>query len=391
MKKALAFVCSLTIGILTAQSNPEIFLFDLKIENNTINIANPKNISNNEGYDSQPSFSDNNTLLYASTRNKQTDILSYTIATNTKTWISNTPGGEYSPVLMPNKKEISAIRLDKDGKQLLYRYAIETGESKPLVNDLVIGYHTWSDKKTIVSFVLGKPSSLVVSNIKNHKSKTFDTQIGRSFHKIPNSKLISYISKKGENWTINSLNPSNGKKELICNTLAKSEDMCWTPNGTILMGKDGDLYKFNPKVDENWIKIPLPKNIGLQKISRLTVSPDATKLAIVAEQSAEHIVQKQLDAYNARDINAFMATYTENIKIYNFPEKLSSEGQESMRKNYAGFFKNTPDLHCTIKKRICIGNKVIDHEEAIMNGKTFTIVAVYEVTDGLISKVTFIK
>ncbi|PQB05987.1 hypothetical protein BST85_06655 [Aureitalea marina] len=107
--------------------------------------------------------------------------------------------------------------------------------------------------------------------------------------------------------------------------------------------------------------------------------------------ATEQIVQQQLDAYNNRDIDGFMATYSDDIALYNFPDQLMGEGQESMRKQYAGFFDSTPDLHCEIQKRIVIGNRVIDHELVTANGQQFTAVAIYEVENGKIVKVTFLR
>lgn len=103
------------------------------------------------------------------------------------------------------------------------------------------------------------------------------------------------------------------------------------------------------------------------------------------------IVQKQLDAYNARDIDAFLATYTDDVELYNFPAEKRSQGQAEMRKGYAGYFESTPDLNCEIKNRMVIGNKVIDEEYITANGNNFSAVAVYEVENGKIAKVTFLR
>lgn len=83
-----------------------------------------------------------------------------------------------------------------------------------------------------------------------------------------------------------------------------------------------------------------------------------------------------------------MATYTKDIKLYNFPNDLRSEGQEPMKESYKSFFESTPDLHCKILYRIVTGNKIIDHELVTANGCTFKAVAVYETENGLICKVT---
>jgi len=55
------------------------------------------------------------------------------------------------------------------------------------------------------------------------------------------------------------------------------------------------------------------------------------------------------------------------------------------------FFENTPDLNAEIKNRIVIGNKVIDQESVTANNIVFDAVAIYEVDNGKIDKVTFIK
>lgn len=86
-----------------------------------------------------------------------------------------------------------------------------------------------------------------------------------------------------------------------------------------------------------------------------------------------------------------MATYSEDVMLNNFPETLIVQGQVAMRKRYKTMFEDTPNLFCEIKKRIVIGNKVIDHEYVRKNENFINAVAIYEVTNGLISKVTFIK
>jgi len=105
----------------------------------------------------------------------------------------------------------------------------------------------------------------------------------------------------------------------------------------------------------------------------------------------ELIVNKQLNAYNAKNIDAFMATYTKDIKIYNYPDTLSSSGQDAMRKNYADWFKRANGLNARVTDRIIIGNKVIDKERVTANGQTFFAIAIYEVENGLIKSVTFLQ
>ncbi|MFQ3214869.1 MAG: hypothetical protein ACI9XJ_002210 [Marivirga sp.] len=103
------------------------------------------------------------------------------------------------------------------------------------------------------------------------------------------------------------------------------------------------------------------------------------------------IVDKQLDAYNAHDIEAFVATYADSVEIYNPKGQLLMKGHEQLRNGYSDFFANTPKLHCKILSRISINNTVIDKEEVIINDSTTIYgVAVYEVANGKITSVSFI-
>lgn len=290
MKHLLFFFTVLITTFSYSQPNTDIFLFDLNTENGKFEISNMRNISNNEGYDNQPSFLDNNTILYAGTRNGQTDIVKYNISYDSKIFINHTEGSEYSPLKIPNSKSVSAIRLDKDGKQFLYEYNLKNGESKILVNDIIIGYHVWYSKNAIASSVLEDGGlSLYTTNFKDGNNLKIDTNIGRSLHKIPNTELISYISKTTEPWEIKSLNPKNAKIKSIMATLPKTEDMCWLPNGTILMAKDDVLYTFRPNNDVDWSEVASLKVYQIKNITRLAISPDGTKLAIVGEGGKEAI------------------------------------------------------------------------------------------------------
>ena len=111
----------------------------------------------------------------------------------------------------------------------------------------------------------------------------------------------------------------------------------------------------------------------------------------VASESPEAVVQRQLDAYNARDIEAFLSTYSDTIVIYDFPHQPTMRGPEEVRTRYTQLFKDAPDLHAEVKKRITIGNTVIDQEHVRVGGRYIEAVAIYEVADGKIGRVTFVR
>jgi hypothetical protein len=109
--------------------------------------------------------------------------------------------------------------------------------------------------------------------------------------------------------------------------------------------------------------------------------------------SPEAIVQLQLDAYNAHDIEAFLATYSDDAALYDFPASPRLKGKDAMRARYTARFADKL-LHATIPQRIVMGNTVIDREHVrltLPDGPgALDAVAIYEVSAGKIVKVTFI-
>lgn len=110
--------------------------------------------------------------------------------------------------------------------------------------------------------------------------------------------------------------------------------------------------------------------------------------------SPEAIVQANLDAYNAHDIQAFMSYFSDDVAMYNFEDgKQTAKGIENVRAIYAPYFKASPTLHSKILKRTVFDNKVIDHEyiTGARGGAPFEIVLIYEVKEQKIIKMTVIR
>lgn len=103
------------------------------------------------------------------------------------------------------------------------------------------------------------------------------------------------------------------------------------------------------------------------------------------------VVQRQLDAYNARDVDALLATYAPDARQYELGGALLASGHDEMRPRFAQRFQE-PDLHARLVQRVVMGNLVIDHEVVTRNfpeGKgAIELVAIYEVVDGRIRSQT---
>lgn len=103
--------------------------------------------------------------------------------------------------------------------------------------------------------------------------------------------------------------------------------------------------------------------------------------------------QRQLEAYNARDLERFVREYTDDVVVYRLPShEPVLRGKAAFAAHYANTRFNLPGLHAELVNRMVFGNKVIDHER--VSGVQATpneVAAIYEVTPAGISTVWFVS
>jgi hypothetical protein len=108
--------------------------------------------------------------------------------------------------------------------------------------------------------------------------------------------------------------------------------------------------------------------------------------------SPESVIQRQLDAYNAHDLDAWLATYAPDALQYQHPAQPLARGHAQIRERMVERFTE-PDLHARLIHRTVMGSVVVDHEEITRNfpegrGRV-QMICVYEVRDGRIQAATF--
>ena len=124
------------------------------------------------------------------------------------------------------------------------------------------------------------------------------------------------------------------------------------------------------------------------------IAGDATTNTTLGHHaSPEAIVDAQLAAYNRRDLEGFLSFYAEDAVLANHPDQVTQTGKVEMRARYQLRFSN-PNVHAEIIKRVTFGRFVIDHERVVAAPPaegTLEAVAVYEIKDGKIGRVTFLS
>lgn len=153
--------------------------------------------------------------------------------------------------------------------------------------------------------------------------------------------------------------------------------------GSIAVGKKADMILLNANPVEslqNLEQIDLVINKGF------IIRPDT-----LIKETPLALVQRQLNAYNVRNLEAFLEPYAEDVELYNFPSTLIAKGKAAMREQYA-FFKKVKELHCEIKERIVQGNTIIDKESVSgFGGNPVEATAIYQIENNKIKRVYFIS
>jgi len=292
-----------------AQAPPdtEIYLAPLKTANGGVDVGAPVNITNSPGYDNQPSFTpDGAAVLFTSVRGSaasgatggatQSDIYRYDIRGGEISRVTQTPESEYSPTVMPDGG-ISVVRVEADGTQRLWSIrpsgpkiaaAVLLPDIKP------VGYHAWADDHTLALFVLGQPATLQLADTRTGTARTIASDIGRSIQRIPGTGAISAISfvqreRDGETvrLTIKRLNPASGDVAALVPAVegSREADTAWTPDGTLLMAKDGVLHSWRAG-QAGWKEAARLERLSLSGVTRLAVSPAGDYLALVGSPRA---------------------------------------------------------------------------------------------------------
>lgn len=175
------------------------------------------------------------------------------------------------------------------------------------------------------------------------------------------------------NWQIIQASSINGAK-----MLNKESEF-----GSIAVGKKASLIL----LDHN----PIENLDHITAINRVIHRGVVFNPAELIKETPSALAQRQLNAYNMRNIEAFLEPYADDVEIYTFPDKLIGKGKESMRTNYSQMFDNTANLHCELVGRMVQGNVVID-KERVQFGNTFIeAIAIYHIEADKIKKVYFIQ
>ena len=102
------------------------------------------------------------------------------------------------------------------------------------------------------------------------------------------------------------------------------------------------------------------------------------------------IVNLRMQAYNNHDLESFMALYSEAIEIYTYPDTLLGKGKDHLQSIFEPLLSEK-SVHVEILYQLAKDSYVINHESVSYGNSKVEYVSIYEVSDGLIQSVRFVR
>lgn len=267
----------------------EIFAASLARVDGAWRLGAAENLTMRKGYDNQPAFlPDGRGFLYtADGEGQQTDVHLMTWPERVKSRVASTPTSEYSPTPIDDGKSYTTVVVEADGVQRLWQYRIDGTGGFVLLPELRgVGYHAWLTPERVALFMVGdeasqRPSALHVADVKTGKVIEIATGIGRSLHRVPGSTRLSWVDKRdAKTWHIVASDGLGGEIETLVETLPETEDYAWLPDGSILMAKGREVYRWSGERGKGFELLATVADIP-GSINRLAVSPAGDTLVFV--------------------------------------------------------------------------------------------------------------
>jgi hypothetical protein len=264
----------------------DLYLADLKDQR----VSHVRKVNQIAGYHNQPVFSSDGRWLYFTSsqgegNKSQMDIARFDIKTNSLDLLHRTKLSEYSPTLMPAEQALSAVVVEADGRQRLWRLPF-TGEPAVLLPDVIgVGYHAWGPADDVMLFILGKDEVDHQIAYRNSTGElmTLSRNIGRGLAWRPGTNQGYFSQRIGKRLSLSKFETQNVQTTHQLVLLPElAQDFRWWSEDLLLTTAGNMIYSWKPgnKSWQHWLNLA---EVCDGSLSRFSFSPDQRQIAFVCQ------------------------------------------------------------------------------------------------------------
>jgi len=270
-------------SIAASAPGTDVFVAPLSTSGDSLRMGDPAPVTTQPGYDNQPAFLlDGTGIVWTSIRGGQADVYRQT-RNGAVEQLTDTPESEFSPTPRPDG-HLTLVRVEADGRQRLWQYADDGSPIEPVLPQAdSVGYHAWLDSTRVALFVLGSPPTLQVVDLSAGTDTVLARGIGRSLQSVPGRAAVSFVNVGADSTTsIHLLDGASLTTRRLTATPGEGRgtDHAWRLDGHLLMAEKDALMAWRRGADD-WRAVA---RLDTMDVSRLAVSPDGDRLAMVAAE-----------------------------------------------------------------------------------------------------------
>lgn len=284
MSKPLSFISGICCFVqsFAQMPNTDVWLFKIETDKTgAYSLKEPLNISNREGYDNQPSFSnDGKKVYYVSVReDKQADIYAYDLKTKTTVQITKSKESEYSPVMTENGHFLNSVVVEADSAQRIHYIPIVEALAEKKIEVDSVGYYCFLNSDTVVYYKLTEPHSLRYYVNSSKEDKWLGNSPIRGFKAVNRHQLVYGLkdSLKVEFYLYDFL---LHKATKYCEYPSINEDIWWHNKWGLLKSEETKILRYDAS-KSNWLLLFDLSSFGIKKITRISFDSKNSCLVIV--------------------------------------------------------------------------------------------------------------
>ena len=282
--RKLAVLLAFALPLLAQQAPPrletEVFLGRLDMRGGRFVASELRNISNHTGYDNQPAFfADGKSLLYTTEAANLDDsgngvyAVRYDLATGRTTPLSYAKG--FSPTPVSDGKRLMTLR---EGKVWLYDFQGKTHGT--LTETTTAGYFTRFDDRTWALFMNEPERRIVVYDAQTKTMETFAKGAITAPYRVPGARAVTFVVLENEKRTLHRLDLDTKQVTTLATIpFETGGHHVWTSRGTLLIASGNTIYEWK---QGEFVPVQKFDEPGLQKITRIAISPDGKRIALVS-------------------------------------------------------------------------------------------------------------
>ncbi|MEM7455808.1 MAG: hypothetical protein AAF456_15755 [Planctomycetota bacterium] len=266
----------------------DLFLFELSLDGIETSVSEGRNVTARTGYENQPFFrADSRSFVFSQSDEYQTDVFEYFIESGETRQLTRSANMEFSPQPSPDNTTISFVTDGEGANQSVWHVSTQRDAVQWTLEHLPerepVGYYVWNHDTGYILYWSRYGFSMRLT----HESEPLfhyvtGDAVPTTPRMIPETSKFSFVHRQGNSqvW-IKELDPETLAIRPLTPVAGTNTHYDWAPDGSIMMMQGTMLFRWKENESEGWQEVADLADAGMQSATRVGISPDGSKLAVV--------------------------------------------------------------------------------------------------------------